>query len=85
MTIRVLYRVIRALKPFNYSFPFFQRSLRAYRHRIQSMLPIIFSYMFRMLNINRINYAFLVWRIAQYGITKSFDTWLHIQLLAHFF
>lgn len=30
--------------------------------------------MFRMLNVNRIDYAFLVWRIAQYGITKSFDT-----------
>ena len=74
MTIRVLYRVIRALKPFNYSFPFFQRSLRAYRHRIQSMLPIIFRYMLRMFNVNRIYNAFLVWRIAQYGITKSFDT-----------
>ena len=41
--------------------------------------------MFRMLNINRINYAFLVWRIAQYGITKPLDTWLHIQLLTHLF
>ena len=40
--------------------------------------------MFRMFNVNCINYAFLVFRIAQYSITKSFDTWLHIKLLAHF-
>ena len=77
--------VIRVPKYFDYPFSFFCRCLAANCHRIQSMLPIIFSYMFRMLNVNRIDYAFLVWRIAQYGITKSSDTWLHIQLLAHFF
>ena len=52
------------------------RCFRAYGHSINPMLSIMLRYVFRMLNVNRIDYAFLVWRIAQYGITKSFDTWL---------
>ena len=64
---------------------FIIRSLRTYSHGMNPMHPILFRNMFCMLNVNRINNAFLVRRITQYGITKSFNTGLHIQLLAHLF
>ena len=76
---------IRVPKYFDYPFSFFCRCFAANCHCIQSILPIIFRYMFRMFNVNRINYAFLVRRISHHRIAKSLNAWQHIQFLAHLF
>ena len=76
---------IRVPKYFDYPFSFFCRCFAANCHRIQSMLPIIFSYMFRMVNVDSIHNALHVRRISHHRIAKSLNAWQNIQFLAHLF
>ena len=81
--VRLIFQDNTLFKPSNKHLSLIRRCLRTNHHGIDSMLPIVFRNMLRMLNIYGIHNPLLVPCIPQHSITKSFDTRSHIQLLTH--
>ena len=74
---------LSCLELFNQPTTFLPWCLRADRHRVNTVFPIVRSDMLRMPNVNRIDDALLIPRITQHRVAEPPDTRPHVQPFAH--